>query len=515
MKLRTLQATLAIAPLLAGCGAGSTGSDSAAAAAPTVTAATLTTQSGSSADLAPAPPPAPPPGPVPNPAGAALTVSSAGPIDRANAFFKPFGNGRSCATCHSPGDGWSITPAGLRARFQGSNGNDPIFQLVDGANAPNLPVATLAQKTAAYSMLLKRGVIRVGLPVPADAEFTLVAADDPYRFASASELSLFRRPLASTNLNFLSTVMFDARETAASATGDCILGTSTCFASIDSDLLSQADNAVRGHAQASAGLSAAEQRSIVDFEKGLFTAQVSSATAGSLLDAGGGPENLARVPFYFGINDLVHGDYRSGAQFNRNVFTLYGAWANLAAPPRPGQPRPGPPRPGQPGPAQPSAQDAARGAIARGEQIFNNRPFIIANVGGASDTLPRTGQRGSCASCHDTPNAGSHSVPTLFNLGLADAARRTPDMPLYTLRNKTTGAVVRTMDPGRALISGKWADVGAFKVPTLRGLAARAPYFHDGSAARVEDVVAFYDRRFRIGFTPQERADLAAFLKAL
>jgi cytochrome c peroxidase len=71
------------------------------------------------------------------------------------------------------------------------------------------------------------------------------------------------------------------------------------------------------------------------------------------------------------------------------------------------------------------------------------------------------------------------------------------------------------MDPGRAMISGKWADVGAFKVPTLRGLAARAPYFHDGSAARVEDVVAFYDRRFRIGFTAQERADLAAFLKAL
>lgn len=497
MKLRSLSATLAIAPLLAGCGAGSTGST----ASPTVTAATVVTQSGSSADLAPAPPP-PPAGPVTNPSGAALTFSSAGAVDRANAFFKPFGNGRSCATCHSAGDGWSVTPAGLRGRFQASNGSDPIFQLVDGANAPNLPAATLAQKTAAYSMLLNRGVIRVGLPIPAGAEFTLVAVDDPYRFASATELSLFRRPLPATNLKFLSTVMFDARESAASATGDCIKGTTQCFASIDADLLHQADSAVRGHAQASAGLTAAEQRSIVDFEKNLFTAQVTSTTAGNLLDAGGGPANLARAPFYFGINDVTVGDYRSGAQFNRNVFTLYGAWANLGAPPRPGQ------RP-------PSAQEAARGAIARGEQIFNNRPFVIANVGGATDTLPQQGQRGSCASCHDTPNAGSHSVPRLFDLGLADAARRTPDMPLYTLRNKTTGATVRTMDPGRALISGKWADMSAFKVPTLRGLAARAPYFHDGSAARVEDVVTFYDRRFRIGLTPQEQSDLAAFLKAL
>jgi len=49
----------------------------------------------------------------------------------------------------------------------------------------------------------------------------------------------------------------------------------------------------------------------------------------------------------------------------------------------------------------------------------------------------------------------------------------------------------------------------------LRGLAARAPYFHNGSAKDLEAVVEFYDLRFGIGFTRQERDDLLAFLRTL
>jgi cytochrome c peroxidase len=70
-------------------------------------------------------------------------------------------------------------------------------------------------------------------------------------------------------------------------------------------------------------------------------------------------------------------------------------------------------------------------------------------------------------------------------------------------------------DPGRALISGNCADIGKLKGPILRGLAGRAPYFHNGSAATLLDVVKFYDIRFGIGFTEQDRRDLAAFLQTL
>jgi cytochrome c peroxidase len=122
---------------------------------------------------------------------------------------------------------------------------------------------------------------------------------------------------------------------------------------------------------------------------------------------------------------------------------------------------------------------------------------------------------GTCGTCHDSPNVGNHSLSVPLNIGVTDASRRTADQPLFTLINKVTGERVQTTDPGRAMISGKWSDVGKFKGPVLRGLAARAPYFHNGSAATLPDVVNFYNDRFNIGMTEQQKADLAAFLRSL
>lgn len=86
---------------------------------------------------------------------------------------------------------------------------------------------------------------------------------------------------------------------------------------------------------------------------------------------------------------------------------------------------------------------------------------------------------------------------------------------MFTLINNSTHETVQTTDPGRALITGKWADIGKVKGPILRGLASRAPYFHNGSASTLADVIQFYDTRFGIGFSAQEKADLIAFLKSL
>jgi cytochrome c peroxidase len=83
------------------------------------------------------------------------------------------------------------------------------------------------------------------------------------------------------------------------------------------------------------------------------------------------------------------------------------------------------------------------------------------------------------------------------------------------VRNRTTGDLVQTTDPGRAMVTGKWRDLGKFKGPILRALAARPPYFHDGSAASLADVVAFYETRFHLRLTDREKADLIAFLRAL
>ena len=87
-------------------------------------------------------------------------------------------------------------------------------------------------------------------------------------------------------------------------------------------------------------------------------------------------------------------------------------------------------------------------------------------------------------------------------------------LPVYTI-TCNDGTRVRTTDPGRAVITGHCADIGKTKGPTLRGLAARAPYFHNGSAKTLDDAVEFYNQRFQLGFSDQQKRDLVAFLKTL
>ncbi|MGE5338545.1 MAG: hypothetical protein ACM3PU_11995 [Gemmatimonadota bacterium] len=446
--------------------------------------------------------------PLPNASGVAATFSAAGYIDLGNPFFQSLGtNGRSCATCHVQQTGWTITPANVQRRFEATGGTDPIFRTNDGSNSPLADVSTVEARRRAYGMLLSKGLIRVGIGIPANAQFELVAVDDPYGYASSRELSLFRRVLPSTNLKFLSAVMWDGRETFRDPNStDCLFSTTICFASIHFDLADQANGAAMGHEQAAQPLTPAQRDAIVAFESGLFTAQVIDRDAGRLdaLGALGGPVFASAQDFYFGINDTVFGDYRTGAQFTPTVMTLYDAWANVVPNPAANDPE-----------ARDPAVATARRAVARGEALFNSKPIMIRGVKGLNDALGVDTIQGTCTTCHNAPNAGDHSIPLPLDIGIADATRRTPDLPLYTLRNTTTGETLQTTDPGRALITGRWTDIGKFKGPVLRALASRAPYFHNGAAPDLNAVVDFYDTRFGIGFTPDEKADLVAFLRAL
>jgi cytochrome c peroxidase len=442
-----------------------------------------------------------------NRSGIGLVINaSGGPVvDRSNPFFQSLGtNGRSCSTCHEAQTGMTLTPERVRLRFLLTAGTDPVFRTVDGSVSPLADVSTVRARAKAYKLLLDRALIRVGLPIPATAEFELASVEDPYHFASAAELSLFRRPLPSMNVRFLSTVMFDGRETFKDPTQ------STGFATIDFDLLDQANSATLTHAQGARPLTDAERQSILQFESQLFSAQIVDERAGRLdVDgARGGPEPLPDQEYYFGINDALGGD-PEGEAFNPVAMTLYSAWDQYAdaSDDRGGRGR------------RDSAQDRARGAVARGETLFNTKPISIQDVGGLNDDLGIPVIPGTCTTCHDTPNAGNHSVPAPLKIGTAEpepvGGLDVSGLPVYTLRNKTTGETTRTTDPGRALITGKWKDISRFKGPTLRGLASRAPYFHNGSAGSLETVVNFYDTRFSIGLTAQEKQDLVAFLGTL
>lgn len=409
------------------------------------------------------------------------------PISLTGTFFQSIGtNGRSCSTCHVPTEGWTVSAAELQLRFLFTRGLDPIFRTNDGSNCDHdIDTSTVEGRRKAYSVLLSRGLIRVTMQVPANAEFTVQSVDNPYKCNETSTLSVYRRPLPATNLNALSTVMWDGRES-SSQTGTTPINSGNYPASLLSDLAHQAMDATMGHAQGVKPTDAQIQ-DIVDFETSLRTAQAFAYGAGSLSDDGatGGPAALAAQPFFIGINDAFT------AGFDPKIFNLFNAWTGSRQP--------------------------HQASIARGQAVFNSKPITIIGVAGINDVLGMKSVPGTCGTCHDSPNIGNHSVSAPLNIGVTDvnSPLDVSYLPVFTLVNKATNATVQTTDPGRALVTGAWADIGKVKGPVLRGLASRAPYFHNGSANSLSDVVDFYEKRFNVFFTAQEKSDLIAFLNAL
>ena len=124
--------------------------------------------------------------------------------------------------------------------------------------------------------------------------------------------------------------------------------------------------------------------------------------------------------------------------------------------------------------------------MARGETIFNSTQINITGVVGLNDVLGQQSIPGFCGTCHDTPNVGNHSVKAPLNIGIANAGPNSPPaldisgLPVFMLSctsGPLTGQSFIVTDAGRALISGKCADIGKIKGPILRGLVARAPLF--------------------------------------
>ena len=455
--------------------------------------------------------------PYRDPTGFVATYNRDGDIDESNPFFQSLGtNGRTCATCHQANQSFSMSVAGIQQRFLLSQGKDPLFAPVDGANCPD----GKQEDAASHSLLLNHGLIRIGLPLPPNPEFSLSVVYNPYGCAisinsnTAQEtVSVYRRPQASTNLNFLSTVMFDGRETIAPLNDE-----TTFAANLATDLTHQAIDATLGHAQALQPPSDEQLAEIVKMELGFSTGQLADDNAGPLFAGGanGGPKRLATQPYYPGINDSLGGDPH-GNQFNRLAMTIYDGWA------------------------RPSGNDdyaKARTMIAAGQNIFNTAPVHITGVRGLNDNPALNYPPeidGTCTTCHDTPNVGNHSFPLPLDIGtshpvvfendprIAAALRQldAPDVPVYLIsgcpdpQNPNRLLTFYTSDPGKGLISGKCSDVNRGKGPILRGLAARAPYFHNGAAANLEQLVDFYNQRFSMQLSDEQKKELIAFLNSL
>jgi cytochrome c peroxidase len=409
-----------------------------------------------------------------NPNGFSATFSTRGFVDLTTEYSQAQGsNGRSCQTCHIPQQAWSINPSAIQLLFFLTGGTHPIFNALDADNPETGEFTTVGGRLAAYTMMLTRGVFRRGGAPRTAREWDLIAVDDPHGYAclpgpactsATGRIVQWRRAMPTINFHVGSaTVNWDGGN------------------SIGTDQLAGLEN------QARRNVTGGQQGptlppfpdpllppfdeiipDIVNFETSLSTAQIFSFSAGFLNAGGalGGPEALSLMPKLSG------------------AFDLFLAWTNSPIP--------------------------ARAQIARGQALFN------------AVNLP-SGR--SCNGCHNSKNNGTSIGNVLFDIGTASAEARTPDLPLYTLCRRVDPAVScvgnpnaetrQLTDTGRGNVTGAWNDLGRFKTPTLRALAQRAPYFHNGIAATIEDVVTHYEDFLGFVFTHQEREDLVAFLKAL
>ena len=473
----------------------------------------------------------------PDAAGESGIVLAHGPMATAGQpFFAALGsNGRACVTCHQPASAMGLSLETIRRRWQDTQGADPLFAAVDGSNCPSLPQAA----QSSHSLLLSRGLFRVALPwprtvgpdgTPVEPEFTIEVIRDPtgcntdpvYGLNSPDpHISVFRRPRMVANLKYLAIDAggevygpagpFNAKRLAMVMDRDPQTGQYSAM-NIMSDarapsLRMQAQEAAHDHLQATAPLSDAQLTGIVDFESQVFAAQVQDLTgddfAGPSAPPALGPGNLATS------RTGVLGD-----NFGNPAFKNFDVWKSPAG--------------------SPSAQQTAfHASVMRGYEIFFNRAFWIRdvthiNTAGLGNPAKRT-----CVTCHNLQMVGTDATAGWGDLGTSNepwadesvfspAYAAAPQLPLFKVvcrkdarPHPFLGRVIYTHDPGRALISGRCYDVGSVVMGQLRGLAARAPYFANGSAQDLRAVIDFYDRRFNIGFSAQERVDLVNFLSVL
>jgi len=407
-----------------------------------------------------------------------------------------------------------MNPPRAQAIFWATQGTDPLFAPVDGANCPDVGAAakSTSEKAAASSQLLSKANIRVFLPVPKNAQYKVRILRDPYGCEASAKyglpsgmLSMYRRVLNSTNLTRNAQLGNPPQGSPISPQGAIM------WDAREPSLQSQFTDATLGHAQAKSPPSSNQVNQGVKFETGLFTAQSFSNQAGSLsaLPAAGGPVNLSLIGAPNTPDPVISGP----------AFDQFNGWA---AP----------------------TSSAAQASINRGQTIFNSRTFTITGVAGFNDVAGTSGANSTCTTCHNNLDVGSDAIPGGRHLGIGDNSSAdksgnqitatvlppTSDQPLFafdcpvgsipffsnrlTINGKTFDEY-QTTDPGMGLISGKCADLGKFKVPRLNGLAARAPYFHNGNASSVRRLIDFYNTRFSIGLTAQEEQDLINFLNSL
>jgi hypothetical protein len=439
-------------------------------------------------------------------------LNADGPVaTKGHPFFEALGpNGRACVTCHQPSNAMSLSGDLIRERWRATNGKDPLFAAIDGSDNPS----AAQDRESSHSLLLNRGLFRVGLPWPpeknAAPEFTIDVVRDPTGVnrdpiwgmkSSKPTVSVFRRPRPVANLKYVLApdngvfnvklgVLLDKDPVTGKPVSMNMMADARA-----ATLAIQAESAYRDHQEGKGQLRQDQLNQIISFESQVYAAQSFDSGAGNLTESNGpgalGPLNLLRE---------TAGVLNSPT---KPVFVFFDPW---------------------------KTDTEFRQSAARGNDIFLNRTFWVRDVAHINSIGLANPAKRSCAVCHNAVMSGMDRAPGWVDLGTTNYPTWTEpktwneegELPVFKLTCRADakphpflGRVIYTSDPGRALITGKCADIGAITMQQFRGLAARAPYFSNGSAKNLMELVDYYDRRFDMRLTTQEKQDLVNFLRVL
>lgn len=439
-----------------------------------------------------------------------------GPLNtRGHPFFEPLSeNGRACVTCHQPSDAMGLSAKTARERWEATGGKDPLFAASDGSNCPLLPQG----ERASHSLLLDRGLIRIERQWPVTKwneldvtpDFTIEVVRDPNGCNSgphygpdAGKISVYRRPRPVANLKYLLAVgfAFDPKQgwalpldpmTGQPSSGNLMADNRAI------NLYAQMDDAGSTHLEMLRQLTAEERRQITEFQLSIFAAQ-QRGPHGEALDAFGATGGPAK------LRDSEPGQLGS---IGTPVWSEFAPWEAISA-----------------DDAKKMAPEelAFRQSVARGARVFREKMFLITDSAGINSPVGFGNPvRNSCVFCHNMSQMGNDVAPGQVDLGTTTLpfADPMPDLPLFRITctkkpHPFYGKVIYTSDPGFALTTGRCADVGKITLQSMRGLAARAPYFANGSATDLRGVIDYYERRYNIGYTEQEKQDLVNLMSAL
>ena len=351
------------------------------------------------------------------------------------------GNGRSCADCHMPSAAFQLSPADARARFEAlqakrainPDADDPLFRPIDADD-----FREHGELASDYSNLVENGLVRVIMPLPANVVLIDPSTGQP---TSETSVDLFRAVIPVFNVA-LSGPDGQLPVWPPGAPRIPIMGQDPNGPNRQGGyqhdarfgtLQEQARAALIHHAEVTAEPPGDVLDALAAFQETLFSSTGVERLAESFLSGAGFVDPDPE------LNEL---EQQGKAVFTRACATCHGATSH------------------------PGGSTPERNIV---------RPIGI-RYHNIQTACPRPATDGF-APC---PPRLARNART-YRITLADGTFQT----------------VTTSDPGRLLLTGQPGDLGVMESTQLRGISRTAPYFHNNSAATLEEVLDLYDAFFR------------------